>query len=71
LYSSSDHLDGFHSPSQANTAAQILKNSAQALTNPGQIPNVSPTAAPKYDSGHSLWINQALESMNQVFVFTS
>ncbi|EFP84867.2 uncharacterized protein PGTG_10338 [Puccinia graminis f. sp. tritici CRL 75-36-700-3] len=49
-----------------NNPAQILKNSAQMLNNPTQIPNGSTTTAPKYDSGHSLWINQALKSLNQI-----
>ncbi|KAI7950587.1 hypothetical protein MJO29_009261 [Puccinia striiformis f. sp. tritici] len=48
---------------------QILKNSAQVLSNPSpkQIPGGPITdAAPKYDYEHSLWINNALKSMDVI-----
>ncbi|WAQ89620.1 hypothetical protein PtA15_11A310 [Puccinia triticina] len=53
-------------PPVLNTPGQILKNSAKILTNSAQSQNTSTNTAPQYDSEHSLWINQALQSMNQV-----
>ncbi|POW21852.1 hypothetical protein PSHT_01943 [Puccinia striiformis] len=52
-----------------NGPPQILKNSAQVLSNPSpkQIPGGPITdAAPKYDYEHSLWINNALKSMDVI-----
>ncbi|KNZ48073.1 hypothetical protein VP01_592g14 [Puccinia sorghi] len=62
-----------------NIVAQNLNNFAQSVKNPSPIPGsataapasnsdspVTAAAAPNYDSGHSLWINQALASMNQI-----
>jgi len=59
--------------------APNLKNSAQSAKNPTPIPGsataatasngsppVTAAVAPSYDSGHSLWINQALQSMSQI-----
>ncbi|POW21851.1 hypothetical protein PSHT_01942 [Puccinia striiformis] len=52
-----------------NSPLKTPKNSAQLLSDPSAqgIPGDSPTdAAPKYDYEHSLWINQALESMSEI-----
>ncbi|KAI9607164.1 hypothetical protein H4Q26_005679 [Puccinia striiformis f. sp. tritici PST-130] len=52
-----------------NSPLKTPKNSAQLLSDPSAqgIPGDSPTdAAPKYDYAHSLWINQALESMTEI-----